>query len=129
MSARAVNAGFTASRTSVLGFIYKLGVACCAYSGGEVWADRCDCKYVRGDEPWRPGIYERGNDCPELRSLYVVIDALDDDEWYRLVMRAGGTPRGAVLEDGDVGQRLFKASGLARHMEVLAGEMREVLGS
>lgn len=45
MTGKRVRVGFTASRQTVLDTIYKMGVRCCAYSGGDTWADRCDCKY------------------------------------------------------------------------------------
>jgi hypothetical protein len=91
---RKVAMGFTDSRQGVLDALYRMGAACCAYSNGLVWADRCDCKYgvVRS---W-PAAGEKGNGCPELRSLYGVVDAMPDEEWGRLVQLAGGVLRGAA---------------------------------
>lgn len=112
-SDRRVAAGFTDSRLNVLSAIRRMGIACCSYSHGGIWADRCDCKYGVAEVKSWPTVNERGNGCPELRSLYVVIEAMDDDEWYRLVRRAGGSPRGAVLEGDDIGQKLHQAEAAA----------------
>jgi hypothetical protein len=113
MSVRPVTAGFTDSRENVLTAIYTMGSTVCAYSMGGKWADRCDCKYGL-HEKW-PTAGERGNGCPELRSLYVVIAAMTDDEWARLVLRGTGSFRGAVLGGRDIGAR----------MEVGAAELRQ----
>jgi hypothetical protein len=124
---RKVALGFTGSRENVLAALYGLGVLACGYSWGDTWVDRCDCKYGRFDaEKQRPGSEQTG--CPELRSLYGVIEAMDDDEWYRLVMRAGGTPRGAVLDGDDIGQRLHRAEAAAAMAEANIAAVRAVLG-
>lgn len=105
-----VTPGSTANRQEALDSLYRMGATCCAYSSGGEWADRCDCKYGLGDK-W-PTVGEKGNGCPELRSLYVVVEALTDEEWALLVHRAGGTPRGFVFED-DLGSRLHRAEAAA----------------
>jgi hypothetical protein len=121
--------GFTDSRANVLSALRRMGIACCSYSHGGIWADRCDCKYgVTEVKAW-PAVSERGNGCPELRSLHGVIQAMDDDEWARLVARAGGSPRGAVLEGDDICQKLHRAQAAAAMADHHIGEVRKALNA
>lgn len=122
---RRVSVGFTDSRENVLSALYRMGASVCAYSLND-WADRCDCKYGVAEAAQWPSLRETTG-CPELRSLYAVISAMDDDEWYRLVMRANGTPRGAVLDGDDIGQRLHQAQAAAAMAEANIGEVRKAL--
>ena len=85
--------GFTSSREDTLAAVYRMGTACCSYSTDK-WADRCDCKYGIADR-W-PTLHEKGNGCPELRSLHAIIAALTDEEWSRLMRRSGGVPHRIV---------------------------------
>lgn len=82
---------FHRERLPTLEAIGQLGAASCSYCLGtdtDAWlATRCDCKYgfrVRQT----PGGEATG--CPELRSIYGVVNALTDREWIELVQRAGG---------------------------------------
>jgi hypothetical protein len=126
-----VRVGFTDSRTGVLEALYRMGATLCAYSSGDKWADRCDCKYGIGDR-W-PTVGEKGNGCPELRTLYGLIAAMTDGEWALLVKRAGGTLIAAILDGPDVGSRLIRAetatdqaaAWLERAREALAGKTSE----
>ena len=107
MSAPTVRAGFTASREDVLATLYLMGSTCCSYSLGGEWADRCDCKYGVKAGRW-PTAGEGGNGCPELRSLYVIVAALSDEEWGRLMLRAGGVPSG-LFGGVDLTSRIARA--------------------
>jgi hypothetical protein len=117
--------GFTDSRQGVLDAIYVMGVACCAYSH-DIWVDRCDCKYGLTEGRW-PTAHEKGNGCPELRSLYGVIESMTDEEWWRLVQRAGGTPRGSLFAD-DPGARVHRAAAAAAQAEQAIAQVRAALG-
>lgn len=103
--------GFTSSRDDTLAAIYRMGTACCSYSGTDEWAERCDCKYGIG-EHW-PTMHEKGNGCPELRSLHAIVAALTDEEWSRLMRRSGGIPSGFVLDGEALGSRLHAAEAAA----------------
>lgn len=122
-----MRAGFTDSRQNVLDAIYLMGATCCAYSMSDKWSEHCDCKYGVETGKW-PTVHEGGNGCPELRSLYVVIEALSDEEWALLVHRANGTPRGFVFDDrDDIGLRLHRAHAAAGLVDHHLGELRRAL--
>lgn len=117
----------TESREGALAAITRMGSVCCSYSWGGVWAERCDCKYgVVIVQKW-PTPTEKGNGCPELRSLHTVISEMTDDEWALLVQRAGGVPRGHLFDD-DVGSRLHRAEAAARMAAANIENVRAELG-
>lgn len=79
----------------MLDAIGVMGSNRCAYNWGERDADdwahklRCDCKY--GGETFRRGALAGGEQtgCPELRLVYLILEALTDEEWETLGERAG----------------------------------------
>ena len=88
---------FYGSKEQVLRTLVAIGNARCVYAGGP-WEQRvCDCKYGYG-----PGLPEdRSSEvsgCPELRSLYEVVDTMTDEEWDKITGRAE-EGYGRVIED------------------------------
>lgn len=94
--------------------VARMGSQCCGYAYDvEAWTGpnhRCDCKYGVADpeNPW-PTAAREVTGCPELRSVHDALAQLTDEEWARLVQRAGGIPSGAVLEGETVGDRFALA--------------------
>lgn len=120
--------GFTESRVGVLAAIERMGIASCAYSSGDIWAERCDCKYGVADALRWPTVSERGNGCPELRSLHGVIEAMTDEEWAIVVLRAGGVPSGVLAGADDIGARLHGAKSALGQIVAQAERALERLG-
>jgi hypothetical protein len=116
---------FIQSRSLVLSAIYQMGATCCAYSRGNVWAARCDCKYGLA-RAW-PTAHEKGNGCPELRSIYGLVSEISDEEWGQLLVRTGGVPVGAFLEGASLDARLANARGAARQARVAVDRIEEAL--
>jgi hypothetical protein len=119
---------FTANRQTALGVLYLMGASCCAYSDGEAWSPRCDCKYGIGERDGWPTMHESGNGCPELRSLHSLIEAMTDDEWAMLTTRAGGVPSGYfAASPDDVSARLQRANVAAERIDEQLTALRRLL--
>lgn len=76
---------FLGSREESLRVLALAGRERCVYSGN--WSDnRCDCKYGGPNEDfrWRGG---EQSGCPELRSLYRIVEMMTDDEWQEFGLR------------------------------------------
>lgn len=78
---------FVQDRGTLMASIAKMGAAACSYTWGEdadvKWADpdhRCDCKF--GGPSIRPTAYAgEKTGCPELHSVYAVLNALTDEQY------------------------------------------------
>ncbi|KKL90448.1 hypothetical protein LCGC14_1904550 [marine sediment metagenome] len=95
---------FLGKRKEVLKVLQTMGNKLCVYAGGP-WPRYCDCKYG-GPNLAHPGNEDSG--CPELASIYVVVDLMTDIEWA------------AIAKRGDHG---FADDAI----ETVLGEMNEVL--
>lgn len=111
---------FVGSRAEVLAAIETMGIACCSYSH-DTWSPRCDCKFGVTPGKW-PTVHERGNGCPELRSLHAMLSALTDVEWGLLAERDGSVPPYAGL----VGPYRRDNTSLTQENERLAGRLHTV---
>ena len=83
---------FFKSRERTMAAIANLGSLKCAYLPGHgdpvAWpTSRCDCKYgfTVASKP-----YSEQTGCPEMRSVYKVLEAMTDEEWSDFVTRARG---------------------------------------
>ena len=76
---------FLGKRTEVLRVLRIMGERVCVY-GDRDWPRYCDCKYG-GPNIERPGGEDSG--CPELASIYVVINSMTDFEWADTAKRGG----------------------------------------
>jgi hypothetical protein len=118
---RKTRAGFVGSRETVLKALRVLGAQHCCYAVAE-WPGRCDCKY---------GIEEGGSEqtgCPELASIYWLIEAMSDGEYSMLTRRAGGVPAGFFVADqSTIDIRLHRAEAAARMAAANIDEVRSLL--
>jgi hypothetical protein len=74
---------FTCGRIEALAVVRALGAKQCVYtSPGRSWPRFCDCKYG-GDKLDFGG--ERGNGCPELRTLTLALERMTDAEFEALL--------------------------------------------
>jgi hypothetical protein len=62
--------------------VEMLGVRACSYSSGSEWAITCDCKYGAESDRYESEPIYAGEQtgCPEMRSLYVLLRDMTDDE-------------------------------------------------
>jgi hypothetical protein len=96
---------FLGSRDTVLEGLRQTGGRLCSYNFADTWVDgRCDCKYGASGKGEQSG-------CPELRSVYAIVEALTDAEWQILTSRSGHHPGGMELFDpANLASALHRAS-------------------
>lgn len=89
---------FYGSRKECLELLRLVGATQCCYAGP--WPDNlCDCKYgVEGVEGLgrkvmpQHSILTEHTGCPELRSIYRVIESMSNEEWEDLTRREKPDP-------------------------------------
>jgi len=74
---------FLDKRKSVLEVLRAIGERLCVYAGGK-WPRYCDCKYGGPNSKYSGG---EDSGCPELASIYVVVDLMTDLEWKNIAKR------------------------------------------
>lgn len=109
---------FTVDRQRMLDAVGSMGAMACAYfyrpfdkveNAAMIagWLEtRCDCKYGYSveREKSRGGVGEQTG-CPELRSIYAVLEKMSEAEWNALTNEAGAFDLMAVLYPNPVGLR------------------------
>lgn len=77
---------FVCNRIDAMHAIQKLGEQQCCYAGGQWLARHCDCKYGGPKSGEKTG-------CPELRTLHLLLDTMEDHEFMdKLVSTGNATP-------------------------------------
>jgi hypothetical protein len=103
---------FMANRQEVLEFLYERGREACCYSVDN-WSPFCDCKYG-GPRKDKPMSEQTG--CPELRTIYSIINAMSDSNWSAFAQVAGG------IVHGERGQRQDSVTDQMKDLMKLAAE-------
>ena len=93
---------FMGSRYECLHTIAMAGSAYCCYLPGhknpEIWpVSLCDCKYC-GPTTFGDSNFSEKTGCPEMKTLYRIVEALNDEEWEELIKQSGGIPSGSILK-------------------------------
>lgn len=102
---------FVADRDDALAFLASAGIAACGYTRPDATPEQwmtthCDCKYgLRGTQK-RMGSEQTG--CPELRSLYLVVQNMTSQQWEAVASHGADVTHAQLgrafgMIDGDPG--------------------------
>ena len=76
-----ISLGRFANRKEMIAFNEEVRIkSLCAYKS----SSRCDCKYGATNIA---GTTEKGNGCPEMRVLQLIIETMTDSEWFSILSR------------------------------------------
>ena len=119
---------FFQDRETTMRGIAELGSMACTYApgalGAEEWVKptaRCDCKYGidRSNRRFAGG---EQTGCPELKSVWAVLDAMSDEEWDLMVRRTGGVQTRKLFNADEPSFEQMAAA--LRDIETLARQAR-----
>lgn len=115
---------FFQTRETMLESLRRMGSACCGYDIDGSWPkNRCDCKFGAGAFKKNGGGEQTG--CPELRSVYEVIEAMGEADWDRAILAGGGV----CIEYLNDPPRSDEAAAAARRIDAADQELARILAA